>query len=668
MTRTSEKTIFAYERYPTSVYTNDTARLSISVNNRTGEKKDCESIVFIVPESLTSDPGTITVSSSAPEKWDIQRDEGATGQFNATPIPPVTGLDKDEGVLFTLDKVRVNDTTGPTTIGIEEMTDEFREGGVDFIKIRPDVTIKYFKSDPSSIAPGGATSLSWTTEGAASCTLSWADKTKGVPVNGSEPVSPLDTTTYTLTAYGRGTYTPSSQATVNVIRVKILDYTAPLDPIPMGSEAELRWRTDLATRCEVRENGKPIERQAPLDAYSTPFKVKPTASPTAYKLVAYYSDSIYKDEVKEVFLQPVPKLSLSKKWKPAEEFLKVATPPAPHEDQRLFLTTRTAIQVFDRSKLSEIRSLPISMAAMSAFSPDGKKMLEYDWGRNTLMVIDSSPGSSYNVLAQIPFKTQERPQRPDHLLFNPAGTRFYVPASEPYFCYVFETASAAQVDKFQIPASSGRGDISPDGSRLCVISGTQTISIIDLSTKKAETITLGAPNLPERAVWSRDGSKIYVSEILYGQGRLGSHIWIVDPTGKQQHKKLDMKPDWLVTDLILAPPTLDALLATDRLYAICLIPNTSDLLSSNKSVVAISTTKDTIVEDLLLNEGIKSLSSLILHGAISADGRNIYVPSDDTVCIVDTTTAPPRPGVPSLEQPINSDDLAAYLSGKVRDF
>jgi DNA-binding beta-propeller fold protein YncE len=223
------------------------------------------------------------------------------------------------------------------------------------------------------------------------------------------------------------------------------------------------------------------------------------------------------------------------------------------------------------------------------------------------------------------------------------------------------------VDKFEIPGFPGRGAVSPDGARLCVISGQQTISIIDLSTKKAETITLGIPNLPNQAVWSRDGSKIYVSETLLGQGGIGSHIWVVDPTKKQPHKKLEMKPNCLLSDLLLAPPMPGASLASDRLYAICLEVNVASR-SFNKFVVSISTTTDTIVEELSLNEGITTPEALLSHGALSADGKTFYVRGDDTVCILDTTTAPPKPNASLLEHPISPDDLVAYLSRRVTDF
>jgi hypothetical protein len=89
---------------------------------------------------------------------------------------------------------------------------------------------------------------------------------------------------------------------------------------------------------------------------------------------------------------------------------------------------------------------------------------------------------------------------------------------------------------------------------------------------------------------------------------------------------------------------------------------------NNRLVVAISTTTDAMVEELSLNEAMGPSDIIMAYGAVSADGRGIYVPGNGTVCIVDTTTAAPRPNVSVLGQPISPDDLVAYLSRRVTDF
>jgi hypothetical protein len=38
---------------------------------------------------------------------------------------------------------------------------------------------------------------------------------------------------------------------------------------------------------------------------------------------------------------------------------------------------------------------------------------------------------------------------------------------------------------------------------------------------------------------------------------------------KQQHKRVELKPGYIVEDMLFAPPMPDASLAGDRLYAIC---------------------------------------------------------------------------------------------------
>ena len=54
-----------------------------------------------------------------------------------------------------------------------------------------------FEASPLNIAPGGSSTLSWTTTGATTVSISGVGS---VTPNGSTEVTPTQTTTYTLTA------------------------------------------------------------------------------------------------------------------------------------------------------------------------------------------------------------------------------------------------------------------------------------------------------------------------------------------------------------------------------------------------------------------------------------------------------------------------------------
>src|SRR5262249_34936098 len=149
-----------------------------------------------------------------------------------------------------------------------------------------------------------------------------------------------------------------------------------------------------------------------------------------------------------------------------------------------------------------------------------------------------------------------RPERPYAMTFNPDGKRFYVFASEPDVCYVFETATATQVDKFKANSGgygAGRA-FNPDGTKLCTLHHPlKSIAIIDVSTKQSEIIVITNSTIIRQVMWSRDGSKIYVNENISVEGRLGSCLVIVDPTKKQPHKRLSLKPGYLIESMIPAP-------------------------------------------------------------------------------------------------------------------
>ena len=75
------------------------------------------------------------------------------------------------------------------------------------------MTVTLLLAVPATITEGGSATLSWTTTGAS--TVSISGVTGPTPVDGSTTVTPAATTTYTLTATGTGG-TASSSVTVTV--------------------------------------------------------------------------------------------------------------------------------------------------------------------------------------------------------------------------------------------------------------------------------------------------------------------------------------------------------------------------------------------------------------------------------------------------------------------
>ncbi len=92
-------------------------------------------------------------------------------------------------------------TVAPTETTIYKITATNKNSSVSATTTvtvaRPQVRIISFTAIPATIQSGESSTLQWTTENATSVTLAGVGN---VPVNGTAPITPKDTTTYTLTA------------------------------------------------------------------------------------------------------------------------------------------------------------------------------------------------------------------------------------------------------------------------------------------------------------------------------------------------------------------------------------------------------------------------------------------------------------------------------------
>jgi phage shock protein A len=116
-----------------------------------------------------------------------------------------------------------------------------------------------FTASPSTIAPGGASTLSWNVTGAD--TVSISPGIGSVGANSSTSVSPAATTTYTLTATNAQGQTIST-ATVTVTgtgsgQVKITSFTVQPDRVLTGAGGNIRfdWTTENATSVTLEPGG-----------------------------------------------------------------------------------------------------------------------------------------------------------------------------------------------------------------------------------------------------------------------------------------------------------------------------------------------------------------------------------------------------------------------------
>jgi hypothetical protein len=114
------------------------------------------------------------------------------------------------------------------------------------------VEVLYFNGDPNTITPGGIATLSWETANAVSVAID--NGVGSVDVNGTTEVSPLVTTTYTLTATGSNGDTANAQVVITVAQAEIVSFYGDPQIITPGGVATLFWQTANAVSVTI-DNG-----------------------------------------------------------------------------------------------------------------------------------------------------------------------------------------------------------------------------------------------------------------------------------------------------------------------------------------------------------------------------------------------------------------------------
>src|SRR5271157_2154119 len=162
--------------------------------------------------------------------------------------------------------------------------------------------ILLWTANPTNIQPGQQSTLSWTTTGATTVTISGLGS---VALNGSTTVSPTATTTYTLTATSSDGHSVTSPITVTVTPApvtppgnpQILLWAANPTTIQVGQQSTLSWTTSGASTVTISGVGS-----VALNGSTT---VSPTAT-TTYTLTATSSDGKAVTSPITVTVNPVP--------------------------------------------------------------------------------------------------------------------------------------------------------------------------------------------------------------------------------------------------------------------------------------------------------------------------------------------------------------------------
>ncbi len=127
-------------------------------------------------------------------------------------------------------------------------------GWLDMSKVvyTPAIPIVTFSANPSTISTGQSSTLTWSSTGATSCTASGGFSTGGA-TSGSVSVSPLITSTYSVTCSGPGGTSVPANATVTVT-VPDLTITATPNRVLVGGAITVTWSATNVNSCTITRN------------------------------------------------------------------------------------------------------------------------------------------------------------------------------------------------------------------------------------------------------------------------------------------------------------------------------------------------------------------------------------------------------------------------------
>jgi hypothetical protein len=186
-------------------------------------------------------PANITAGQASTLTWIVQ---GATGVSINNGVGNVanSGSTQVTPAATTTYTLTATGPTGPITA---TATVTVGAGGVG------NPQIIRFEANPLSIQPGQQSTLSWTTSGATTVSISGVG---AVTPNGSTSVSPTQTTTYTLTATSADGRSVTSPITITVATgtiPQVVVFVATPQNIDAGSSTRLCWQITGATSIKI---------------------------------------------------------------------------------------------------------------------------------------------------------------------------------------------------------------------------------------------------------------------------------------------------------------------------------------------------------------------------------------------------------------------------------
>jgi hypothetical protein len=215
-----------------------TTTYTLTARNASGEVSKAVTVTVNGPRVLkfTATPSTIQAGEVSTLAWET---EGATEVS-------ISGI----GTVSPSGTATVSPTQTTTYVITAKNASSQTNATVTVSVGRPEARILSFSATPATIAPGGVSTLAWQTENATEVSISGIGS---VAANGAAPVSPTQTTTYTITArnlYGEVNATATVQVAPSAAP-RILKFAAsPVEILPT-EQASLVWEVENATSVTI---------------------------------------------------------------------------------------------------------------------------------------------------------------------------------------------------------------------------------------------------------------------------------------------------------------------------------------------------------------------------------------------------------------------------------
>ena len=187
-------------------------------------------------------PASIQSGQSSTLTWSISNASAASISPGPGTVDPRTGSVAVSPTQTTTYTLTATGATGNTTAQVTVTVGAAAAGNPQIVR---------FAGSPLTIQPGGQSTLSWTTTGATTVSISGVG---AVNLNGSTTVSPAQTTTYILTASTADGHSVTAPVTINVTAgsiPQIVTFVANPNAIAAGGSSQLCWQVTGATSIAI---------------------------------------------------------------------------------------------------------------------------------------------------------------------------------------------------------------------------------------------------------------------------------------------------------------------------------------------------------------------------------------------------------------------------------